>query len=90
MKKLLLICFLTLSACAGQSKVIPTGNDTYLISSQGVMGWSSGHEQKVQAYEEANKYCQSQGKKLQTVSSNDSGAGGFGKVSSAQVNFKCN
>ena len=89
MKKLLLIYVVLLTSCAGQSKVIPTGNDTYIISSQSVMGWSSGDEQKTQAYEEANKYCQSQSKKLETVSTNDSGAGGFGRISSAQVSFKC-
>ena len=89
MKKQLLILAILLTGCAGQSKIIPTGNDTYLISSHGVMGYSSGDEQKVQAYEEANKFCQSQGKKIETVYANDSGAGGYGRISSAQVNFRC-
>ncbi len=58
-------------------------------SSPPTMGWSSGPTEKAKALQKAAEYCNGMGKELQTISANDSGPGGFGKISSAEVQFRC-
>jgi hypothetical protein len=84
-----LIASIAVSSCAGSNHVVPTGQGTYMIAEHGTMGWSSGPAQKAKAFEEAQAYCQQTGKQLETISATDSGAGGFGKISSAEVQFRC-
>ena len=80
---------LVLVGCAGVTDVVETGPDSYMIASHGTMGWSSGPAQKAQAFTQANDFCQKTGKVVEVITSNDSGNGGFGKISSAEVSFKC-
>ena len=80
---------LTVAGCAGTTHVVSTGADTYLIAAHSVMGWSSGPAQKATAFEEAEAYCKQSGKEVQTIEATDTGAGGFGKISSAEVHFRC-
>ncbi len=89
-KKLLLTLTATalLTACAGVTDVIPIGKDTYMIASRGVMGWSSSQEEKALAFQKAGKYCNSLGKELQPVNTNET-AGGYGRIASAEVQFRC-
>ena len=86
-----MLCLLALSAvgCAGVTEVVPSGNDTYFVASHGTMGWSSGGAQKAAAIVKANEFCQNQSKQMEIVSASDSGNGGFGKISSGEVHFKC-
>lgn len=77
-----------LAACAGVTDVVPIGKDTYMIASQGVMGWSSSQQEKALAFQKAGAYCNSIGKELQPVSTNES-AGGYGRIASAEVQFRC-
>ncbi len=88
-KYLILICFISLTGCAGVTNVVPTGRDTYMITSHGAMGWSSGSVQKAQAFTQANEFCQKIGKVVEVINSKDSGNGGFGRISSAEISFKC-
>ncbi len=77
------------ASCAGTTnQVVPTGHDTYMIASHGTMGWSSGGAQKAKAFQEANAFCQSKGKEVETVNQNQS-EGGFGKIASADIEFRC-
>jgi hypothetical protein len=80
---------LFLTACAGVTDVVPTGKDSYMIASHGTMGWSSGPAQRAQAFTQANDYCKKMGKTVETISATDSGSGGFGVISSAEISFKC-
>lgn len=80
---------LTLAACAGATNVVPEGRDSYMVASHGVMGWSSGPAQKAKALEEADAYCKQRGRQMDVVSESDSGPGGFGKISSGEVRFRC-
>ncbi len=83
-----LSALLLAAGCAGVTHVVPAGNDTYMIASHGVMGWSSGSAQKAKALEEAEAYCTGKGKKMQPLDSSEE-PGGFGKIASAEVHFKC-
>jgi hypothetical protein len=69
--------------------VVSTGSDTYMVAAHSVMGWSSGPAQKATAFEEAEAYCKQSGKQMETIEATDTGAGGFGKISSAEVHFRC-
>jgi hypothetical protein len=85
---ILVICF-ALTACAGATNVVPEGHDTYMIASHGTMGWSSGSAQKAKALEEADAYCKQLGKQMDVTNESDTGPGGFGKISSGEVHFRC-
>ena len=90
MKKLILvITVLVIASCAGVSNVVPAGEDTYLVANSGTMGWSYGGQQKAKALLKAEDFCKKQGKKFEVIRSYYSGAGGFGKISSAEVEFRC-
>jgi hypothetical protein len=80
---------LIIAGCAGTTHVVSTGSDTYMIAAHGTMGWSSGPAQKAKAFEEAEAYCKQSGKDLQTIEASDTGAGAYGKISSAEVHFRC-
>jgi hypothetical protein len=76
-------------ACTTVTDVIPTGQDTYAVTSHDQMGWTSGPDQRAKALQRALEYCSGLGKQLETIGTTDSGASGFGTVSSAQVQFRC-
>jgi hypothetical protein len=78
-----------LAGCAGVTEPVPVGDGVYMVANHGVMGWSSGPAQKAAALQKAAMYCNGMGKELQTISATDSGPGGFGKISSAEVQFRC-
>ena len=92
MKKLLDLLLVTaglLVGCAGNvSSVVSTGANTYMVAAEGVLGNSSSGMQLHKAQEEATSYCKKQNKQVDTISSSEV-AGGFGKVASATVNFRC-
>jgi len=79
----------SVSGCAGLTDVVKTGPETYMIASHGTMGWSSGPAQKAKAFEGAAKYCRQQGEQMRAISAVDTGAGAYGKISSAEVDFRC-
>ena len=89
MRRLIAGACLALTACAGATNVVPEGRDAYMVASHGVMGWSSGSAQKAKALEEADAYCKQHGKQMEVVNESDSGPGGFGKISSGEVHFRC-
>ena len=89
MKRLIIFVALLLAACAGVTDVVSTGPDTYMVASHGVMGWSSGAAQKAKAFQEADAFCKSLGKQLQTISTNETAGGGFGQIAAGEVHFRC-
>lgn len=52
------------------------------------MGWSSAGAQKAKAFEEANAFCASKAKEVETVSEHETDSG-FGKIASAEIEFRC-
>jgi hypothetical protein len=77
-----LLFVVLLSACSVTSKVVPEGNDTYMVASHGTAGYSSGPAQRANALEKANDYCNQLGKQMEPLSEKDSGALVFGEVAS--------
>lgn len=88
MKNLLVIAAIVLSGCATVFEPVSTGPGTYMVAAEGVMGNSSSGKQLFKAQTDASNFCSKQGKQVETVSTNEV-PGGFGKVASATVNFKC-
>ena len=89
--KLLTIIFsaLLVAGCTGGvSGVVQTNGDTYMVAAEGVLGNSSAGMQLFKAQEQAVSFCKAQNKRVDTVSSNEA-PGGFGKVASATVYFRC-
>lgn len=83
------LTLLALGGCGGTSDIVETGPGSYMVASHSMMGHSSGPEEKAHAYQKASAYCQQSRKHVETISATDTGAGVWGKVSSAEVNFRC-
>ena len=77
-----------LGGCAGVTDVVSTGPNTYMVASHGTMGWSSGPAQKAKAFQDANDFCKKQGKIAEGIRGSETGSG-FGKIASAEVEFRC-
>jgi len=77
-----------LIGCASTTDVVSTGPDTYMVVAEGVLGNSSSGKQAYKAQKQAAEFCSKQGKQVETVNVNEV-PGGFGKVASATVNFRC-
>lgn len=90
MKKItaLLMALFAVSGCATVFEPVSTGPNTYMVAAEGVLGNSSSGKQAFKAQEQAAAFCVNRGKQIETMSSNEV-PGGFGKVASATVNFRC-
>lgn len=77
-----------LSACAGITDVVSIGGGSYMVASHGTMGWSSGPAQLAKAMQDAGKFCGAKGLDLSVISATDT-PGGFGKIASGEVKFRC-
>jgi hypothetical protein len=79
------IATVALTACANVSPVMPTGNNSYMVS---VVSHSQFGEALVRANHDADAYCASQGKKV-VINSADTAGTKFMSSSSARVQFSC-
>lgn len=80
---------LALVACTSTTGVVPIGQDTYMIGSQGKSpGGFSGSEAKVLAFAEAQKFCSTRGKSVQIINTQQSDMS-FGKNATAEIQFLC-
>ena len=82
------LALVALAGCASTSDVVSVGSETYMVSAHGVMGHSSGPEQKAKAFKSAEAFCKEKGKGFQTVSEAETPSG-FGRIASGEVRFKC-
>jgi hypothetical protein len=77
------------TGCAGTTnQVVPTGHDTYMVANHGTMGWSSAGAQKAKALETANAFCESKGKEVEPINEHETDSG-FGRIASADLEFRC-
>ena len=88
--KPLTIIFIALlvAGCAGVTGVVPMGENSYLLASHGTMGWSSSGAQKAKVFQDATEFCRSKGKQFEMINTRQVD-GGFGKIASAEVEFRC-
>lgn len=81
---------LCVAGCAVNSGVIPTGQNTFMVSRQAASGFSNIGELKPDALNEANQFCTNQQKSLVVINIKEarptSGPGDFPK---AEVQFIC-
>jgi hypothetical protein len=90
MKAVYLTLAALLAGCASNSGIIPIGQDTYMVSRQAATGFSGSGTLKAEAFQEANRYCLSQGKNLQVVNTNEAQPPYiFGNFPKAEVQFMC-
>jgi hypothetical protein len=82
------ILILTTSCAGTTNQVVPTGHDTYMVANHGTMGWSSAGAQRAKAYQQANEFCKTKGKEVETVNEHETDSG-FGKIASADIEFRC-
>ena len=82
------MALLAMSGCATVFEPVSTGPGTFMVAAEGVLGNSSSGKQAFKAQEQATAFCVKRGKQVETMSSNEV-PGGFGKVASATVNFRC-
>lgn len=75
-----------LSACA-HSGVVSMGPDTYMIANS-EWGFTSGGVQKAKVMKEASDYCNSIGKEMLPISTNQNDVA-WGKTPAAEVQFRC-
>lgn len=77
-----------LAGCAS-SGIVPTGQDTYIVSKAGAGGgFTSGSTVKAAVYVEANEFCAKSSKFVEKISDNSTEAA-FGKFPSAELQFRC-
>ncbi|MFC1866531.1 hypothetical protein ACFL0H_00095 [Thermodesulfobacteriota bacterium] len=90
MRKYLFLGLLILSGCALNSGVVPIGPDTFMVSRQAATGFSGLGTLKADAFQEANKYCISQGKHSRVINTTESSPpyvlGNFPRV---EIQFMC-
>ncbi|MFH1492144.1 MAG: hypothetical protein ABIE81_02245 [Candidatus Omnitrophota bacterium] len=68
MKKILIVLLcLGLVGCAINSGVVPMGQDTFMVSRQAATGFSGSGKLKAKALQEANEFCENQGKHFQVI-----------------------
>lgn len=87
MVRTLLVALVVLSGCAS-TRVVPIGPDTYMLQHQGASGFVGNNSVRMDAYDDASKYCSSMEKHFLVVSSSDSPAGPF-RYPSTDIQFRC-
>jgi hypothetical protein len=88
MNKTILLALL-LSGCATYSGVIQDGKDSCIVIASGGHGFASSAELKIDAYREANTYCATLDKQLETIAVKTTEAGILSKFSEAELKFRC-
>jgi hypothetical protein len=78
--------FVLLLAGCSSSGVVPTGQDTYMVSRRSTA--SSGGEITVKLFREANAFCEKDGKEVFEIGSRSRDAG-FARTGNAELRFRC-
>lgn len=76
------------AGCATTSPIAPAGKDTYYLNAEDIWGVYSSGSLKAKALQEANAFCQSQGKVMRIRNTNDQGVQMWTGTSSSLL-FSC-
>lgn len=68
MKCLYVLAFALLSACSSNSGVVPSGNNTYMVSRKGAAGFTDVGTLYAKAVQEAGKYCSGLSQEISAIS----------------------
>ena len=83
-----LACLTLLAGCASTSPIREIGPDTYLVSHEQAGRMSSWETMKGKVYDAAGAHCAKQGKVMQEIGVETSGARGW-TPTTAELRFKC-
>jgi hypothetical protein len=87
MKKTIFMCIF-LTACSSTG-VVPTDADTYMIAKRSAqVGFGPPDAIKADVYREANSFCKSKNKEVETISLEITNSG-FAKPGSVSLTFRC-
>lgn len=88
-KPVIFVSLLFLSGC-GSTGVVQMEPNKFMVSVKSPkIGFVSASEEKAEAYKEANQFCASRGKAVETVSLETRNSGAF-RSASAELEFRCN
>src|SRR3982750_2066139 len=89
MRTTISICALILAGCAS-SGVIPTGNNSYMITAKSAGGlFTNGNAVLGNLYKEANDFCGQRGQTVETLNTNAQNAIPFARMPNAKLDFRC-
>ncbi len=88
MKKIVVLLAIALFGCSSVGEVLPTGVDTYTVSSRMGGQFPAWSEVKALGIKRANEYCDGQHKQMTVVSWQTHGARGWTPLD-AELTFKC-
>lgn len=89
MKNILILLMTLLSACTHTSGVVPTGNDTFIVSRSEKGLDTTGSLVKADAIKEANEFCSLNGKTIEIIKATQKDMVPFRSDAQAEVEFKC-
>ena len=88
-KTIVIAVALFISGCTSSSGVIPDGKDAYRISHLGDTGFTNSNTLQKDTYKEANAFCASKGKVVETLNMESKQARPMGGWPEASLWFKC-
>lgn len=77
------------AGCVSTSGVVPDGPDGYRIMSEGKTGAQTSGKLQAQNYSKASEHCASQGKVVETLSTDSKQSRPLGGFPEANLRFKC-
>ena len=78
-----------LTGCAASSGVVPTGNDSFLISRSEKAFATTGSRVKADPLKEANNFCATTGRALEVLNNVQNDMIPFTSDNLAEVRFRC-
>lgn len=78
-------------ACASSSGITQISDNTYMSSKLGGISTLSGSQLKADLFKEADQFCSSKGKKMESLAAThvDRGQWTQGTAAAAEIQFKC-
>lgn len=88
MKRIALLALAFLAGCATTTGIVPTGQNTFMISKDDNSLTASVVALKADVYKEAAAYCSAQGKSFNMVSESDTPRA-LGQIPRTTLHFTC-
>lgn len=89
MKQRFLLLIFALAAACADTGVVPMDKGTYLIAKKSPqVGFGPPIGIKAEAYTEANKFCEQQGRVVETVKLDETNSG-FARAAAVSLEFRC-
>lgn len=88
MKRLTALVILAAAGCASTG-IVPMDADTFMVSKRAAqVGFGPPVAAKADVYKQANEFCATKGKKVETIDFQGTDSG-FGRPASASLQFRC-